>query len=85
MIEDALPKKLGRLLVKVDILEPLPPEEVERVALLSSSMRLEVREAVALGDDRKTLLLLVSGRVRVASRALGDRTSPSPWLRMVPS
>jgi hypothetical protein len=49
VIEDALPKKLGRLLVKVDILEPLPPEEVERVALLSSSMRLGGERSSRLG------------------------------------
>ncbi len=65
MIEDAPAKELERLLAKVDILEPLPPEEVERLALLSSSMRLEAGQAVALEEDRETLLLLASGRVRV--------------------
>jgi CRP/FNR family transcriptional regulator len=65
VIEDAPPKELGRLIAKVDILESLPPEEVERLALLSSSMRLEAREALALDEDRETLLLLASGRVRV--------------------
>ena len=65
MIEDAPAKELERLLAKVDILEPLPPEEVERLALLFSSMRLEAREAIALDEDQKTLLLLASGRVRV--------------------
>jgi CRP-like cAMP-binding protein len=49
----------------VDILEPLPLEELERLASLSSSMRLEAGEAVALYEDRKMLLLLASGRVRV--------------------
>ena len=57
--------ELERLLAKVDILEPLPPEELERLAPLSSSMRLEAGEAVALEEDRETLLLLASGRVRV--------------------
>src|SRR3712207_3981270 len=65
MIEDAPAKELERLLAKVDILEPLPPEEVERLALLSSSMRLEAGEAIALDEDRETLLLLASGSVRV--------------------
>jgi CRP/FNR family transcriptional regulator, cyclic AMP receptor protein len=65
VIEDAPAKELERLLAKVDILEPLPPEEVERLALLFSSMRLEAREAIALDEDQKTLLLLASGRVRV--------------------
>ena len=65
MIEDAPAKELERLLAVVDILEPLPPEEVERLALLSSSMRLEAGEAVALDENRETLLLLAGGRVRV--------------------
>ncbi len=49
----------------VDILEPLPQEELERLALLSSSMHLEAGEAFALDEDRETLLLLASGQVRV--------------------
>jgi CRP/FNR family cyclic AMP-dependent transcriptional regulator len=65
VIEDAPLKELEHLLAKVDILEPLPPEELERLALLSSSMRLEAGQAVALDEDRETLLLLASGRVRV--------------------
>ena len=56
MIEDASSvKELESLLAKVDILEPLPPEEVERLALLSSSMRLEVGEAIAVDEDQETL------------------------------
>jgi hypothetical protein len=65
VIEDAPLNELEHLLAKVDILEPLPPEELERLALLSSSMRLEAGQAVALDEDRETLLLLASGRVRV--------------------
>jgi CRP/FNR family cyclic AMP-dependent transcriptional regulator len=65
VIEDAPVNELERLLAKVDILEPLPSEEVERLALLSSSVRLEAGEAIALDEDRETLLLLASGRVRV--------------------
>ena len=66
MIEDAPLKELERLLATVDILKPLPPEELERLALLSSSMRLEAGDALAFEEeDRETLLLLASGRVRV--------------------
>ena len=65
MIEDAPVKELERLIAKVDILKPVPPEEVERLALLSSSMRLEVGEAIAVDEDQEALLLLASGRVRV--------------------
>ncbi len=65
MIEDAPLRELEHLLARVDILEPLPAEEVERLALFSSSMRLEAGEALALDEDRETLILLASGRVRV--------------------
>jgi CRP/FNR family transcriptional regulator, cyclic AMP receptor protein len=65
VIEDAPLKELERLLAMVDILEPLSPKELEHVALLSSSIRLDPGEAVTLDDDRGTLHLLVSGRVRV--------------------
>jgi len=73
VIEDAPQKELERLLAKVDILQLLPPEEVERLASLASSMRLEAGEAVALDENRETLLLLASGRVRVHEpNATGD-------------
>jgi CRP/FNR family transcriptional regulator, cyclic AMP receptor protein len=66
VIEDASSvKELESLLAKVDILEPLPPEEVDRLALRSTSVCLEAGEAVALDDHREMLLLLASGRVRV--------------------
>ena len=53
-------------LAKVDVLEGLTPEEVERLALLSASVNLEAGETFALVDeDRRALLLLASGRVRV--------------------
>ena len=58
MIEDAPLKE-------VDILKPLPPEELERLALLSYSMHLEPGEVFTLDEDRQRLLLLASGRVRV--------------------
>jgi CRP/FNR family transcriptional regulator len=65
VIEDAPVKELEHLLTKVNILESLPPEEVECLALLSSSVGLEAGEAVTLDEDRETLLLLASGWVRV--------------------
>jgi CRP/FNR family transcriptional regulator, cyclic AMP receptor protein len=65
VIEDAPVKELESLLAKVDILGPLPPEEVERLALRSTAVRLEAGEAFALEEDRETLHLLTSGRVRV--------------------
>jgi hypothetical protein len=71
VIEDAPPKELERLLAKVDILEPLPPEEVERLALHSSLRHLEAREALALDEDRETLLLLASGRARIHEPSTG--------------
>ena len=71
MIEDAPLKELERLLAKVDILEQLPPEEVERLALLASSRRLEAGQAIALDEDRQTLLLLASGRMRVHEPSAG--------------
>ena len=80
MIEDAPAKELERLLAAVDILEPLPPEEVERLALLSSSMRLERGEGIALDEDRKSLLLLASGWVRVYER---NATGPGLTISMV--
>jgi CRP/FNR family cyclic AMP-dependent transcriptional regulator len=65
VIEDAPVKELERLLAKVEILEPLPPDEVERLALRSTSVCLEAGEAIAVDEDRETLLLLASGWVRV--------------------
>ena len=65
MIEGISVDEQRWLFAKVDILEQLPPEEAERLALLSSSVRLEAGEAIALAEDRQTLLLLASGRVRV--------------------
>jgi CRP-like cAMP-binding protein len=73
VIEDVPLKELERLLAKVDILEPLPPEEVERVASLSYSVHLEAGEAFALDKDRETLLLLARGRVRVHEPSAGGQ------------
>jgi CRP/FNR family cyclic AMP-dependent transcriptional regulator len=65
VIEDAPVRELERLLARVDILKPLPQEELEHLALFSSSMRLEAGEALALDENRETLILLAGGRVRV--------------------
>ncbi len=65
MIEDVPQEKQGRPLAEVDILTSLPPEEIERLALLSASVHLGAGETFALGEERRALLLLASGRVRV--------------------
>jgi CRP/FNR family transcriptional regulator, cyclic AMP receptor protein len=52
-------------LAKVDILQPLSLEEIERLALLSVSVHLGTRETFALDEGRCALLLLTSGRVRI--------------------
>jgi CRP/FNR family transcriptional regulator, cyclic AMP receptor protein len=52
-------------LAKVDILQSLSSEEIERLALLSGSVHLGTGEAFALEEGRCALLLLTSGRVRV--------------------
>jgi len=54
-----------RPLAKVDILQSLSPEEIERLAPLSASVHLGAAEAFALEEGRCALLLLTSGRVRV--------------------
>jgi CRP/FNR family cyclic AMP-dependent transcriptional regulator len=71
VIEDSPLQGLERLLAKVDILEPLPPEELERLALLSSTMQLGAGETVALDENRETLFLLARGRVRVHEPSVG--------------
>jgi hypothetical protein len=48
----------------VDILEPLPPREIERLAGLPL-LRLQAREELSLGEDRQELLILVGGKVWV--------------------
>ena len=63
MAEDVSMEK--RLLARVDILEPLPPEEIERLAARRSFVGLETGEILTLEEDRPNLFLLVSGRVQV--------------------
>jgi CRP/FNR family transcriptional regulator, cyclic AMP receptor protein len=52
-------------LAKVDILASLSLEEIERLALLPASAYLGAGETFALDEERRALLLLTSGRVRV--------------------
>ena len=63
MIEDALEQKL--LLTDVDILKGLPQGALGYVAARSRVVRLAKKEGLALGEDARGILLLVSGRVRV--------------------
>lgn len=64
MIEDAPEEQLW-LLAEVDILEGLPRSEVEYVAACSPIVRLSKKESLALDENLRGILLLVSGRVRV--------------------
>ena len=52
-------------LAKVDILTSLSLQETERLAMLSGSIYLGTGETFALDENRRALLLLTSGRVRV--------------------
>ena len=54
-----------RLLAQVDILEPLPPEEIQRLAASRSFIPLGAGETLVLEDNRQSLFLLLSGRVQV--------------------
>jgi CRP/FNR family transcriptional regulator, cyclic AMP receptor protein len=51
-------------LAKVDILQSLSLEEIERLAQLSASVHLGTGETLAPDEERCALLLLTSGRVR---------------------
>ena len=52
-------------LAEVDILTSLPSKEIERLTLISSSVHLGAGETFALDEERRALLLLANGRVRV--------------------
>jgi CRP/FNR family transcriptional regulator, cyclic AMP receptor protein len=65
VIEGVPQEKQRRPLAKVDILQSLPSEEIERLALLSGSVHLGAGKSFALDGGRCALLLLTSGRVRV--------------------
>ncbi len=65
MIE-GVPQEEQRLpLAEVDILASLPPKEIERLALTAASVHLGAGKTFALDKERRALLLLASGRVRV--------------------
>jgi CRP/FNR family transcriptional regulator, cyclic AMP receptor protein len=65
VIEGVPQEEQGQALAEVDILALLPPEEIERFALLSASVQLGAGETFALDEERRAILLLASGRVRV--------------------
>jgi len=68
MVETTLDLKVeeeNRLLAMVDILQPLPPHEVGWLARRSTVTRREPGETFDVGEDRRRLIILVSGRVRV--------------------
>jgi CRP/FNR family cyclic AMP-dependent transcriptional regulator len=67
-------------LAKVDILQSLPLEEIERLALLSASAHLVAGDSFDLDEHRQALLLLTSGRVRVHEP---NATGPGLTLSMV--
>ena len=59
------PEEQLLLLANVDILRGLPQGAVDYVAARSRVVHLARRESLALGEDLRGILLLVSGRVRV--------------------
>jgi CRP/FNR family transcriptional regulator len=67
-------------LAEVDILQSLPSEEIERLALLSGSVHLGAGKSFALDGGRWALLLLTSGRVRVHER---NASGPGLTISMV--
>jgi CRP-like cAMP-binding protein len=71
--EYAPPAEQRPLLAKVDVLKGLTPEEVERLALRSTAVRLEAGETFALDEDCRTLLLVASGRARVHEPSAGGQ------------
>ena len=67
-------------LAKVDILQSLPLEEIERLALLSASAHLVAGDSFDLDEGRWALLLLTSGQVRVHEP---NTTGPGLTISMV--
>ena len=65
MIEGVPQEEQGRPLAEVDILASLSPQEIERLALRSAPVHLGAGETFALDAERRSLLVLASGRVRV--------------------
>ena len=73
MIEDAPLAEEHRLLARVDILEGLPQGEVEYVATHSATIRLGKKGSFAPGEDSRSILVLLSGRVRVHEPSAGGQ------------
>ena len=73
MIEGVPVEEEHRLLAKVDILEGLPLGEVEYVATHSAVVRLGKKESFTVGEDLRSILLLLSGGVRVHEPTSGDQ------------
>ena len=80
MIEGVPQEKQLWPLAKVDVLQSLSSEEIERVAQLSASVLLGRGEAFDLEEGRCALLLLTSGRVRVHEP---NATGPGLTILMV--
>jgi CRP/FNR family transcriptional regulator len=68
------------MLAKVDLLAQLPPEEVERVVLRSTSLRLGKKETLAPAEDSRSILLLLSGRVRVHEPSAAGPDITISWV-----
>ena len=64
MKEAAVEKQL-LLRAERDLLEGVPQGEVDYVAARSRVVRLDKRESLALGEDLRGILLLISGRMKV--------------------
>jgi CRP/FNR family transcriptional regulator, cyclic AMP receptor protein len=62
-----------QLLAEVDVLKGLPEREVNCLAARSSIVRLGENETLALGENLRGILLLVSGRVRVHGPDFGGQ------------
>jgi CRP-like cAMP-binding protein len=73
MIDDATGEEQQRLLAEVDVLRELPEREINDVATRSPIVRLGEKESLALGEDLRGILFLVSGRVRVHEPNFGGQ------------
>lgn len=62
---DRSAEELHRLLAMVDVLEPLPPQEIGRLASPGSFLALRAGEELLLEEDDRALFVLVDGKVRV--------------------
>ncbi len=62
-MEGDRPAAEQRLLALVDILEPLPPQEIEHLALRGAFVHLQTREALHLEEDRRRLDSISAGQL----------------------